>query len=162
MPAQGMSPQVRLRDMSVVFIECKTFHAEFPDWVDVGYACCGDCHSRINALIYVRPFKPEYPSDSNADWSLCIEALICCKIYDMVRALPREWWVKKAKEYGVYRDDSRGYIYSDSPEKNTERPAHARTVSATIKTERAKAVIRRQQEEEEEGGLDAYLARRRR
>jgi len=128
------SPGVVLRFMSVAFLECATFL--HPDGEVI---CCPKCHAgdRKN-LIYVRPFKEGVLGDvGNTDWDMCIEATVCCKIYDFVRALPREWWIKKATELNVYREDSRGYIYPNSPHRNTTR-LHAQAKAKPVKVLRCR------------------------
>lgn len=137
------SPKVGLRNMSVAFLECKTFHDILLEEARLEHVklmksnptvsgiygmglkeCCPTCHTGDNQrnLIYVRPFQDgAYGHVGNTDWDMCIEATICCKLYDYVRSLPREWWIKKATELGVYREDPRGYIYPNSPHRNTTR-----------------------------------------
>lgn len=102
--------------------------------------------------MHVRPFREGvYGQVGNTDWELCVEAIICCGIYDLVRALPREWWVKKARELGVYssRGDDRGYIYPDSPTLST--PPHHVTGGRSHREER---------EENETDGLAAWMKNR--
>jgi hypothetical protein len=114
----AMNPQVRLRDVSTLFVQCETFLKEFPDWQFLAKPCCKDCHSHQRNLIYARPRRDEV---GNPDWDLCVEGMVCCSIYDLVCKLPHSWWVEFAKKHGVYREDPRGYIYTDTPERNTER-----------------------------------------
>src|SRR5438093_4239375 len=111
MPSNAVSPQV-FKSMSVAFLECAGFLKLFPEWKS---SCCSHCHGLDNHKIYIRPLDS---SGYNADWYLCIEAIVCCGLYHKVRELPREWWVAKSIELGVKRDDGRGYIYPDSPEKD--------------------------------------------
>lgn len=139
--------------MSVLFIECAALHQEFPSWA--AYTpCCENCHSeehKATYKIYVRPIGPD---GLNADWYLCVEAIVCCALYHRVRELPYEWWVAKSVKYGVKREDMRGYIYPASPEKNTERektpnvgPTKARSYSRDRKSDR---------ERDEEAGFSAW------
>lgn len=145
--------------MSVLFIECQALHEEFPEFP----RCCEDCHSARNERthkIYVRPIGPD---GLNADWYLCVEAIICCSLYHATRALPYEWWVEKSVKFKVRRDDMRGYIFTDSTDKNTERPhVEAKKEATSIKAykkARAIASIKEDKEREEGGGLGAWLKR---
>ena len=152
------SPGVVLRFMSVAFLECKTFHdlqleesrlrhieeRKRDPLIGAIYGiglgdCCPKCHEKNHKnLIYVRPFQDGvYGQVGNTDWDMCIEAIVCCKIYDFVRALPREWWIKKATELNVYREDSRGYIYPNSPHRNTTR-LHAQKKALAVKISRCR------------------------
>jgi hypothetical protein len=110
--------------MSIVFIECASFREMLP----FDHVCCPKCHEFTERsdgsklypnLIYVRPTRED---NANPDWSLCIEGLVCCKAYHIVKDLPRSWWVREAKERGVYREDQRGYIYSNTKENDTDKP----------------------------------------
>lgn len=148
--------------MSVLFIECQALHREFPSWV-AHTPCCDTCHKEENKAthkIYVRPIGQD---GLNADWYLCVEAIVCCSLYHRVRALPYEWWVEKAEKAGVRRDDMLGYRYTDSTDKNTERPhVEAKKEATSIKTykkARAIASIKEDREKEEGGGLGAWLKR---
>lgn len=145
----SVSPGVILRDMAIAFLECPTFLEEF--W-ELGGKCCPRCHEDRKNKMHVRPFREGvYGQVGNTDWELCVEAIICCGIYDLVRALPREWWVKKARELGVYssRGDDRGYIYPDSPTLST--PPHHVTGGRSRREER---------EENETDGLAAWMKNR--
>src|SRR4249920_2518519 len=141
--------------MSVLFIECGALHQEFQDFP----ACCSNCHSdehKTTYKIYVRPIGPD---GLNADWYLCVEAIVCCSLYHSVRELPYEWWVEKSIKHGVKRDDMRGYKYTDSTDKNTERPHVASQTSSkstsiqAYKKEQARKEFHQAREREESGGL---------
>lgn len=145
--------------MSVLFIECAALHREFSDFP----RCCEECHSARNERthkIYVRPIGQD---GLNADWYLCVEAIVCCSLYHRVRALPYEWWVEKAEKAGVRRDDMRGYKYTDSTHLNTERPhVEAKKETPSIKAykkARAIAEVKDAREREESSGLGAWLKR---
>lgn len=161
------NPQIKLRDMSTLFVECKTFIEYFieqekleaqllPDYakprmVGIGLICCDKCHENDRNKIYVRPFREGALGEvGNTDWNLCIEGIICCALYDKVRAIPRDWWVQKAREAGVERDDDKGYIYSDSPSHNTNRRRVASRISKKLELEK----------EDETEGLNSWLKNR--
>lgn len=148
--------------MSVVFLECADFHKEFPtlsDWPietsATSGACCKDCHTKPENRIYIQPLE-EGEGERNADWFLCVEAKVCCGLYNFVRALPRDWWVKKSAELGVTRRDDRGYIYPSSPQKNTEREHAKKAAPVSFVKEKVKRIFQKQQEDEEAGGLSGW------
>jgi hypothetical protein len=142
--------------MSVLFLECKGLHEEFPDWP----ACCSCCHSEEHEKTYKIYVRPIGPDGLNADWYLCVEAIVCCALYHYVRALPYDWWVEKSKQFKVRRDDLRGYIYPSSPEKDTDRVEKKTPASIQgYKKEKAKREIARQRDTEEAGGLRGWLKR---
>jgi hypothetical protein len=134
--------------MSVAFLSC----ADLREFALADHVCCPSCHQRENLIFFV----PRYEGSNQRDYTLCIEAMICCIMWDKVAAIPRDWWVRRAEELGVRREDPRGYIYPSNPEKNTERPRSTPKVNATRVRESIKADHKR----EEEGGLAAFLKRR--
>lgn len=149
--------------MANLFIGCeefrKLFKAEIEFLPKPLEPCCRECHVN-DCLIFVRPFRN---NERNTDWDICVEAEVCCEMYDFVRALPREWWINYAKEKGFYatRNDGRGYSFTDTPEKDTDRPSsQTRRSSAQVTKERVKAAIRKQDDDERAGGLSGYLKRR--
>jgi hypothetical protein len=122
--------------MSIVFLECDYFGI-------ANIVCCERCHEKREKLISVRPFTIDYDArarigaSQNTDWGLCVEAIVCCTLYDYVRNLPREWWVEQSKKYGVTRQDEfRGYIYPNSPERNTMRENYGLEKRASNKNEK--------------------------
>jgi hypothetical protein len=135
--------------MSIAFLECGAF--------DLSTPCCEFCHAERRRLIYVRPWRDP---EGNIDWNLCIEALVCCKAYNHVRAIPYEWWEAKSRELGVKRDDGRGSIFPQSPELNSDRDR-----SRERGREKSKAKIsiskRRAFLQRDEPSLDDFLKRRR-
>jgi hypothetical protein len=126
--------------MSVAFLSCADFKSILP----ADHVCCESCHkpaiegSLIQpGLICVRAYQEDvYGKVGNCDYQLCVEAQVCCKSYDIVRALPRQWWLDKANELGVSRGDGRGYVYPSQPERNTERTE--RKYAAPTKVSKAK------------------------
>jgi hypothetical protein len=151
MSISGGNPQVRLKDMSTAFIQCGAFGTELP----VDTQCCPKCHTDDRNMIYVRPFQEGcMGSVGNTDWDLCIEGIVCCGIYDFVRALPREWWVGKSRELGVGRDDGRGYSYTDTPHRNTE---HTKKGSSSL-AKRPRRIA--SMDEDEPEGLSSWMNKR--
>jgi hypothetical protein len=152
------SPQVVLRDMSILFVECAELHKEFVE-LQFEATCCKKCHVAKKNLIYVRPFRDEA---GNTDWDVCVEAMVCCAVYNFVRALPREWWLKKAREAGVARDDNRGYIYTTSTHLNTERASRRPSPQAKSKAvsyATRKKAVDDANERERSGGISGWLKR---
>jgi hypothetical protein len=142
--------------MSIVFIECPTFFKEFPE-LAYQSSCCKNCHAEQRNLIYVRPFRDGVYRE-NTDWYLCVEAIVCCGIYDFVRKLPREWWVGKSREFGVNREDlERGYIYPDSPARNTVRPRVAGQTSNKAAAPVGRKPRRALTDDEEPEGFGSWL-----
>lgn len=141
--------------MAIQFLECEYFKQ--PP-IRLRCPCCHNCHKLLQNRIHVRPYKED---GLNADHELCIEAIVCCSIYDFVRALPREWWIEQAKAFGVYksRDDGRGYMFTDHPEKNTERRSDGK--KATSFKQKIKAIPQDEETIETEEGLAYYLSKRR-
>jgi len=93
-----------MNSMSVVFLDCDYLRQSF----NLTAPCCDYCHANHqNCLIYIRPET----SEGKPDWLLCVEAIVCCNLYHFVKNIPRNWWESKAIEYGVARDDQRGYIF---------------------------------------------------
>jgi hypothetical protein len=141
--------------VSVLFLECAGLVEEFPEWEGL---CCQSCHSeehKATHKIYVRPIGKD---GLNADWYLCVEAIVCCGLYHRVRALPYDWWLEKSIKFKVKRDDMRGYIYPSSPERNTERP-HVAQTSPAYKKEKARQEAASARDREESGGLRGWLKR---
>lgn len=146
----GTNVSHRSQSMSVAFLECKAFKEFLP----FGYECCENCHKFKRNLIFIRPYKP---GEENPDWMLCIEGIVCCKVYDYVREVPHGWWERMAKDLGVNREDMRGYIYPGSPQRNTERPASPKTIiPRSTAAARRRAALQR-----DEPSLDDFLKRRR-
>jgi hypothetical protein len=123
--------------VSIAFIECQEFieldKARRQSILDT-LECCSDCH-RHGRLLYVQPYLED---QNNPDWTLCIEALVCCNLYHFVRDLPREWWVKRSMELNVYRMDQRGYVYPHSPDKNLGERRERVNVQASVKGRESK------------------------
>ena len=139
--------------MSFVFLECDWFRER---GCISSFECCKDCHADGgHKRIFVSPFKED---GINTDWQLCIQGIVCCEMYDAVRALPREFWVHQAELHNVKRDDGRGYIYPSSPERNTERSISSGNATTTKKRPIKRQPVRRKsdQELEEEGGFAAW------
>lgn len=141
--------------MSVLFIECPSLLKEFPEWQGL---CCSSCHNDENKAthkIYIRPIGKD---GVNADWYLCVEAIVCCGLYHRVRALPYEWWVAKSVAAGVRRDDGSGYRYTDSVDRNTERPerTYATPQRKTYQRSGSKDNVS-DRERDEAGGLKGWL-----
>lgn len=161
------NPQVRLRSVATLFIECATIHEEFGHLPsDSTKSCCKSCHEQPqdSGLISIRPRKENYPGDTNTDWDIRVEAIVCCALYDFVRALDRQWWIGKGKDVGDNDNDQRGYIYSSSTHKNTDKPrtyekknSIASKAAGQIKIKRK---LQEDQEREEAGGLSGFLSRR--
>ena len=128
--------------MSVAFLEC----ASFKEFLPHDHICCLSCHETRTHLIYVKPLNDA----GNPDWFLCIEGIVCCKAYDFVRAIPHEWWSARSQELGVKREDQRGYVYPQSPERDSDR-SKART-RVPLRQSRKTAV-----EEDEEFSYNDYI-----
>lgn len=156
--------------MSVVFLECATFleminvcNCGFPDLKHHRecrqeqtnrHICCKTCHTHEHGshLIYVRAFQEGALGEAgNTDWELCVEAIVCCNLYHFVRALPRSWWIEQARKHGVGRGDSKGYIYPNSPSRNTDRSDRPRSGS--------KRTVQKDEDEEPQG-LAAWMKNR--
>src|SRR5262245_49151864 len=81
------------------------------DWEPV---CCGTCHTEGDdqyRLITIYP--PSGPTEWNAptsgsrkgripDMGLGIHASVCCRLIDLVRDLPRSWWLGQYGEKHGY------------------------------------------------------------
>lgn len=146
--------------MSFVFLECDWFRKHLNS---APLVCCENCHEKLgNKRIFVSPFKED---GINTDWQLCVQGIVCCRMYDFVRGLDRNFWVAQAELYGTKRDDGRGYIYPSSPERNTERASSGsqvqQTSRATSSARRGVAKPRRVdaaalREEDERGGIRGW------
>lgn len=141
--------------MSVAFIECEEFWRVYQDYATgrIEFECCRECHTN-DALIYIRPKKAD---GTGSDWTLCIEGVVCCQLHHFVSNLPREWWVKRAIDLGVRRDDSRGYVFPSSPSRDTDQPRQAAPVAKAARVRRA---MQEDNERERSGGLANFLKRR--
>jgi len=130
--------------MSVAFLECSAFKEFLPH----DHVCCSSCHESRARLIYVKPLQ----ENGNPDWFLCIEGIVCCKAYDLVRAIPHSWWADRSQELGVKREDQRGYVYPQSPEHDTDRERPKPGKRVPVRQSRKTAV-----EEDEEFSYDDYI-----
>jgi len=150
--------------MSVAFLECSIIIRE--SWEKhERIECCPQCHKH-KQLIYVRPYREGVLGEAgNTDWDLCVEGIVCCNLYHFTRSLPRSWWVEKARELGVYREDMRGYIYPASPHRNTDVEKQQREVADDILQRSGRRIRRSKWRDEDErerlGGLRVFQRRSR-
>lgn len=114
--------------------------------------CCKACHADTT-LIVVRP------RDFNklTDWFLGIEAAVCCKLYDLVRALPHQWWIDRALEHGTTRVDVRKDVasYESGTVRRSSGPPSLQTIDK--RREAAKQYVKSARKQEEDGGIEGFL-----
>ena len=147
--------------MSVAFIDCdgfrKLWETELPP-------CCDKCHESVERSdgskvypnkIYVRPRKEN--GDYNSDWALCIEGVVCCKVFHLVTDIPNSWWRAQAERLGVRRDDGQGY--RDSSGRPWGEVVSIRRPIAITAVQRAR-ILADEQKRAESKGIDDFLDRR--
>lgn len=75
---------------------CKDFPGE----------CCEDCHEKNH---HITVFPGSCYTKTKFGWmpdlSMGLNAEICCKRYDYVRSLPREWWVRELGKHENYTEE---------------------------------------------------------
>lgn len=81
-------------------LTCKDFDDE--STARFSNKCCdGDCHPN-GALINVTPYAEDADlMNRRLDWSLGIQARVCCGRYEFVRSFSREWWINRLRKFGV-------------------------------------------------------------
>lgn len=68
-------------------------------------SCCPSCHKRENNSGLIRIYPRSVASDL-PDLGLGLNALVCCKVYDYARELPREWWLARyGEKHGYSAED---------------------------------------------------------
>jgi len=128
-------------------------HPLYPD------LCCAKCHdpNAVDSGINVHGIIDSGPEKGMIDWFLGIEAIVCCKMYDHVRALPYSWWQDQATIFQTRRIDMRHT--SETPKVATEHAYAPRSSPKKRSGEAMRQALERATRKEEEGGIDSFLRR---
>lgn len=126
------------RPRGVITLLCHNFFpATYEEATLANIICCKDCHRDNYSLIAIRPRKD---NSNQTDFSLPIEALVCCRVYDLARAKNNSWWLKECMIRGHSRMS--GFRDDDAPLRPKIKP-------------------KSREADEEESGYAEWLHRRR-
>lgn len=112
-------------------LKCEAFDGE-PGLLRPNRCCVGGCHEVLE-FIRVTPYAIDAtPENKRLDWELGIQAFVCCGRYEFVRALSREWWVKKGVEVGLWDEaKAKSLMHKGSWHKTYEQRSSAVNVAGS-------------------------------
>lgn len=82
--------------------------------------CCPNCHLNGDTIrIYPESVHSVGYKDKMPDLGLGISAEVCCRLYDQVKRLPREWWVELyGRKHGYRKEHTDALVAAASDPKS--------------------------------------------
>jgi len=89
-----------------------------------GECCKGWCHSSDDFAVMRKRLITVYPESIHSvphqnkmpDFTLGISAEVCCARYELVRQLPRSWWIRKYGGKRGYSEEHIGALLNATPQ----------------------------------------------